>query len=150
MVISIICKNLFFSKLLLFKLLQAMFWFVCVVVWVDSWREVWCLLLQLGILQLTLEGQDFNICPLAKQFQHNFSFSTNLLFSCKGFDKNWLQEPSLWSSEQNLHFISWNSSWLILFDLIWSLGQYGWSIDIIFAIGLNSSLTFVSNQFSNC
>ena len=40
MVIGIICKNVFFSKLLLFKLFLAMFWFVCVVIWVNSWSEV--------------------------------------------------------------------------------------------------------------
>ena len=118
-----------------------MFWFVCEVTWVDSWREVWCLLLQLSILQFTLEGQDFNMCPLAKQLQHNFSFSTNCFFSYKGFDKNWSQEPSIWSSEQNQHFISWDSSWLILFALIWFLGRYGWSTNRIFVIELNFSTT---------
>ena len=59
MVIHIICKNVFTSKLLLFKLLLAMFWFAYVVIWVEMWIEEWCLLLQLGVLQFILEGQDF-------------------------------------------------------------------------------------------
>ena len=143
MVIGIICKNVFFSMLL------AMFWFFCIVILVDSWREVWCLFLQLGMRQFTIEEQEFNICPSAKHFQHNFSFSTDCFFSNKGFDENWSQAPSLWSSEQNQHFISRDSSWLILFDLIWSLGRYGWSIDRIFAIGLNCSLKAHSQVWDN-
>ena len=39
MVIHIICKNVFTSKLLLFKLLLAMFWFAYVVIWVEMWIE---------------------------------------------------------------------------------------------------------------
>ena len=76
MVIQIICKNVFTFKLLLFKLLLAVFWFSCVVIWVELWREKWCLLLQSGILQFLLEGQNFLISSFTKQFQHNFSFST--------------------------------------------------------------------------
>ena len=116
MVIQIICKNVFTFKLLLFKLLLAVFWFSCVVIWVELWREKRCLLLQSGILQFLLEGQNFLISSFTKQFQHNFSFSTIFsfflfFFSDKGFDKNCAQEPSLWSSEQKQQFISWDSSW---------------------------------------
>ena len=38
----------------------------------------------------------------------------------------------------------------MLFDLIWSLGRYGWSVDRLFAIGLNCFLNSVSNYFTNC
>ena len=39
MEIRIIFKNVFTSKLLLFKSLLAMFWFVCIVIWVEIWIE---------------------------------------------------------------------------------------------------------------
>ena len=104
-VAGITCKNVFTSKLLLFKLLSAVFWIACVVIWINTWREVWCILSQLGILQFTLEEHDFSICPLSKQFQDNFSFSTNRFISNKGFDKICSQEPSLGLSEQNQYFI---------------------------------------------
>ena len=66
MVIGIICKNVFTSKLLLFKLLLAMFRLACVVIWVYSCRDVSCLLLRLGIVQFILEGQGFNIWPFSQ------------------------------------------------------------------------------------
>lgn len=47
------------------------------------------ILLQLGIVQFTLEWQEFNMCTLVNQSQRHVSFSTNCFFySNNGFDKN--------------------------------------------------------------
>ena len=112
-----------------------------------SCNNVWCRLLQLLTRNRTSDSQLFRMWPLAKQFQHTFSCSTNLFFSLKDFALNWSQDVILCLFSHNqqsvLLFLS-----LKLFDLMGlSLFLYGPPLANMFAIRLYCSFTYFLAKF---
>ena len=128
-VTGIICKNVLWIE----DLLKLLCWTPLVFKGMSSCNYVWCRLLQLLARHRTSDSHLFKMWPLAKQFQHSFSSSTNLFFfSLKDFDLNWSQNVILCLFSHYEHFISLSVLFfllLILVDLMGlSLFLYGSSL----------------------
>ena len=97
-----ICRNILRVE----DLLKLLCWTPLVFKGMSSCNNVWCCLLQLLTRHQTSDSPFFKMWPLARQFRHSFSSSTNLSFSVKNFALNWSQDVILCYIIQSYGIIS--------------------------------------------